>query len=276
MEARYGLLLRASVPETQFPASLHRMGLRVERVPTLSDNYTYVIACEDTGEAAVIDAPEAEPVVKRVDELGVKVVKVLSTHHHWDHSGANPDLSKRYGAPVFGHVSDADRIPAFTDGLEEGDEIAVGNQRARILFIPAHTRGHIAYVFDDAQAVFCGDTMFAAGCGRLFEGTPEMMYVALHEKLGSLPDSTRVYCGHEYTEGNVAFAAHVDPDNQAVAALRARVKSIRANKASDWHDATPIEMTVPSTIGDERLTNPFLRAKDAADLGRIRALKDSF
>ena len=154
--------------------------------------------------------------------------------------------------------------------------IEVGNQRARILFIPAHTRGHIAYVFDDAQAVFCGDTMFAAGCGRLFEGTPEMMFTALHEKLGALPDSMRVYCGHEYTQGNLAFAAHLDPDNQAVAALQTRVESIRANKAADWHDATPSEMSVPSTIGDERLTNPFLRAKDAADLGRIRALKDSF
>jgi hydroxyacylglutathione hydrolase len=173
-------------------------------------------------------------------------------------------------------VSDADRIPAFTNGLEEGDEIEVGNQRARILFIPAHTRGHIAYVFDDAQAVFCGDTMFAAGCGRLFEGTPEMMYTALHEKLGSLPDTMRVYCGHEYSESNPAFATHIDPDNKAVAALQARVKSLRANKATDWHDATPNEMSVPSTIGDERLTNPFLRAKDAADLGRIRELKDNY
>jgi len=118
--------------------------------------------------------------------------------------------------------------------------------------------------------------MFAAGCGRLFEGTPEMMYTALCEKLGALPDSMRVFCGHEYTESNLAFAAHLDPDNQAVAALQTRVKSMRANKAADWHDATPEEMSVPSTIGDERLTNPFLRAKDAADLGRLRALKDNF
>jgi len=252
------------------------MGLRVERIPTLSDNYTYLIVCDETGEAAIIDAPEVEPVVKRVDALDVEVVKVLSTHHHWDHSGANPELSKRYGAPVFGHVSDADRIPAFTDGLEEGDEIEVGNQRARILFIPAHTRGHIAYVFDEAQAVFCGDTMFAAGCGRLFEGTPEMMYTALCEKLAALPDSTRVYCGHEYTESNLAFAAHVDPENKAVIALQKRVAALRAKRAADWHDATPDEMSVPSTIGDERLTNPFMRARDAAELGRLRALKDAF
>ena len=252
------------------------MGLRVERIPTLGDNYTYLIACEESGEAAVIDAPEAESVVKRVDALGVQVTKVLSTHHHLDHSAANPDLAKRYGAPVFGHASDDGRLPGLTNGLEEGDTVDVGRQTARILFIPAHTRGHIAYVFDEAGAVFCGDTLFAAGCGRLFEGTPEMMFTALHEKLGALPDSTRVYCGHEYTESNFVFAAHVDPDNEAVRAKLERVRKIRANTAADWHDASADEMTIPSTIGEERATNPFLRAATAKELGRIRTLKDNF
>ncbi|MDH3521022.1 MAG: hydroxyacylglutathione hydrolase family protein, partial [Myxococcales bacterium] len=162
------------------------MSLRVERVPTLTDNYTYLVVCEETGDAAVIDAPEAGPVVRRVEELGCRVIAVLSTHHHGDHCAANPELAKRYDAPVFGHTSDAARIPAFTDGLEEGDALSVGRQTARILFIPAHTRGHIAYVFDAADALFCGDTLFAAGCGRLFEGTPEMMYTALCEKLAAL------------------------------------------------------------------------------------------
>jgi hydroxyacylglutathione hydrolase len=252
------------------------MGLRIERVPTLQDNYTYVIACEETNDAAIIDAPEFEPVVKRVAEMGVTVTKVLSTHHHWDHSGANPELAEHFGARVYGHASDHDRIPGFTDGLEEGDTISVGRETARILFIPAHTRAHIAYVFDDAQAVFCGDTLFAAGCGRLFEGTPEMMFTALHEKLGALPDTMRVFCGHEYTESNLAFAAHVEPDNAAIAEMWSRVKSIRSHKSADWHDATPDEMTVPSTLADERATNPFLRAPDAAELGRVRALKDNF
>src|SRR5262245_51527982 len=155
------------------------MSLRVERIPTLRDNYTYLLVCEESGEAAVVDAPEVDPVIRRVDEVGCRVTKVLSTHHHFDHSAANPELAKRYGAPVFGHVSDAERIPGFSDGLEEGDGIEVGRQSARILFIPAHTRGHIAYVFDEARALFCGDTLFAAGCGRLFEGTPQMMYTAL-------------------------------------------------------------------------------------------------
>jgi hydroxyacylglutathione hydrolase len=252
------------------------MALRVERIPTLRDNYTYLIVCDETGESAVVDAPEAAPVTARVDALGARVTKVLSTHHHPDHSGANPELSKRYGAPVFGHASDFGRLPGQSEGLEEGDVLAVGRQAARILFIPAHTRGHIAYAFEAARAVFCGDTLFAAGCGRLFEGTPEMMWSALHEKLGALPDETKVFCGHEYTLRNLEFAAHVEPDNRAVREKLERVRAIRAQAAADWHDATPAEMTIPSTIGEERATNPFLRAADARELGRIRRLKDEF
>lgn len=252
------------------------MGLRVERIPTLGDNYTYVIVCEDTGEAAIVDAPETEPVLKRVDEIGAKITKVLSTHHHFDHSAANPELAKRFDAPVFGHASDSGRLPGLTDGLEEGDTLSVGSQTARILHIPGHTTGAIAYVFDEADAVFTGDTLFAAGCGRLFEGTPEMMYTALCEKLSALPDSMRVFCGHEYTAGNLAFAAHVEPDNEQVREKRAQVEKIRANAAADWHDATPAEMTIPSTLGEERATNPFMRVADAEELGRRRSLKDSF
>ena len=250
------------------------MPLVVERIPTLRDNYTYLLVCPRSGEAAVVDAPEAEPVWRRVEKLGVRVTKILSTHHHPDHSYANPELAKRYEAPVYGHVSDGKRIPGFTHGLEEGDTLAVGEEPARILFIPAHTRGHIAYVFDGA--VFCGDTLFAAGCGRLFEGTPAMMYEALVEKLGRLPGSTAVYCGHEYTASNLRFAAHVEPDNAAVKSALARVQERRARAAADWHDATPDEMTVPSTIADEHATNPFLRADSPSELGRRRAAKDSF
>jgi hydroxyacylglutathione hydrolase len=252
------------------------MGLRVERIPTLRDNYTYLIVCEATGEAAVIDAPEAEPVLRRVEASGARVKQVLSTHHHPDHSAANPILAKHFGAPVLGHASDAGRLPGFSQGLQEGDKVRVGREEARILHIPAHTRGHIAYVFDEAKAVFCGDTLFTAGCGRLFEGTPEMMFVALHEKLGKLPDDTRVFCGHEYTESNLRFAAHAEPKNRAVTEKLERVHQIRARRAADWHDAAPDEMTVPSTLAEERATNPFLRARDAADLGRLRAEKDHF
>jgi hydroxyacylglutathione hydrolase len=249
------------------------MGLRVERIPTWRDNYTYLVVCDETSEGAVIDAPELEPVAKRVETLGVRVTRILSTHHHPDHSMANPDLARRYGVPVFGHVSDAARLPGFTDGLEEGDRVAVGRQTARVLFIPAHTRGHIAYVFDDARALFCGDTLFAAGCGRLFEGTPEMMFRAM-EKLGALPGDMRVFCGHEYTVSNLLFAAHVEPGNEAVQRALERARSLRAKAVADWHDATPDEMTVPTTIADEHATNPFLRAGSVDELGRRREAKD--
>jgi hydroxyacylglutathione hydrolase len=251
------------------------MGLRIERIPTWKDNYTYLLLCEESGEAAVVDAPEEEPVVKRAEALGARITKVLSTHHHPDHSMANPALAKRYGAPVYGHASDRERLPGWSRGLEEGDVVELGRHAARILFIPAHTRGHIAYVFDGARAVFCGDTLFAAGCGRLFEGTPEMMFEAMG-KLGALPGDTRVFCGHEYTESNLRFAAHVEPGNEAVKRALERARALRAKAAADWHDATPDEMTVPTTIADEHATNPFMRAKTAGELGERRAAKDRF
>lgn len=251
------------------------MALRVERIPTLSDNYTYLLICDVSGDAAVVDAPEVDPVVRRVEATGARVTQILSTHHHPDHSAANPELAKRWHAPVLGHVSDRERLPGFTRGLEEGDTIAVGREVARILHIPAHTRGHIAYVFDDALAVFSGDTLFAAGCGRLFEGTPEMMHASL-AKFAPLPDEMRVYCGHEYTESNLVFAQHAEPDNLAVQLKLDRVREIRKRRAADWHDATPDEMTIPSTLGDERATNPFVRAATIAELGERRSRKDNF
>jgi hydroxyacylglutathione hydrolase len=251
------------------------MSLRVERIPTWKDNYTYLLLCEESGEAAVVDAPEADPVVRRVEAIGAQVTKILSTHHHPDHSMANPALAELWSAPVYGHASDRDRLPGFSHGLDEGDTLQVGRHTARILHIPAHTRGHIAYVFDDAGVVLTGDTLFAAGCGRLFEGTPEMMFAAM-QKLGALPDAMRVYCGHEYTESNLVFAVHVEPDNLAAQWKLERVREIRAKTAPDWHDAMADEMTIPTTLADERATNPFLRAPDAAELGRRRSLKDNF
>lgn len=252
------------------------MSLQIERIPTFQDNYTYLVICEATREAAVIDAPEADPVIRRVEETGAKVTKILSTHHHPDHSMANPKLAERYGVPVIGHVSDSGRIPGFTDGVDEGDTVLVGEETARVLFIPSHTTGHVAYVFDDAKALFSGDMLFAAGCGRLFEGTPAMMYDALCQKLNLLPDDMRVFCGHEYTESNLRFAAHVEPENEDVKRKLEWAEGLRAKAAADWHDAGPDEMTIPSTIGDEKKTNPFMRVPDADELGRRRALKDNF
>lgn len=252
------------------------MGLQIERIPTLQDNYSYLVICEDTREAAVVDAPEADPVIARVAKTGAKVTKILSTHHHPDHAMANPKLAAEYGVPVYGHVSDAARLAGFTDGVDEGDTLSVGRQTARVLFIPSHTTGHVAYVFDEARALFSGDMLFAGGCGRLFEGTPEMMYTALCEKLAKLPDDMRVYCGHEYTKANLEFAAHVEPENEDVRRKLEWAKQMRAKAAPDWHDATPDEMTIPSTIGDEKKTNPFMRSPDAAELGRRRKMKDEF
>jgi hydroxyacylglutathione hydrolase len=252
------------------------MPLQIERIPTFQDNYTYLVICERTREAAVIDAPEADPVIRRVEETGAKVTKILSTHHHPDHSAANPQLAEHFGVPVYAHVSDASRVPGFTNGVDEGDTIDVGEETARVLYIPSHTMGHVAYVFDDARAAFTGDMLFAAGCGRLFEGDARMMYTALCEKLAALPDDFRVYCGHEYTESNLRFAVTVEPDNAAMREKLERVRKIRARAAADWHDAGPDEMTIPSTIGEERETNPFMRASSAEELGRIRAAKDRF
>ncbi|MCH7600833.1 MAG: hydroxyacylglutathione hydrolase [Myxococcales bacterium] len=252
------------------------MNLQIERIPTFSDNYTYLAICEKTREAAIIDAPEADPVIRRVEQLGVTVSKILSTHHHPDHAMANPELAKRYDVPVYGHHSDSGRLAGFTHGVDEGDTVEIGQQTARVLFIPSHTMGHVAYVFDEAKALFSGDMLFAGGCGRLFEGDAQMMYTALCEKLAALPDDMRVFCGHEYTEANLRFAAHVEPDNAAIAEKLARVSEIRKNAAADWHDATPAEMTIPSTIGEEKATNPFMRSSDAQELGRRRTLKDNF
>jgi hydroxyacylglutathione hydrolase len=266
--------------------------MQIERIPTLRDNYTYLVLDPATREAAVIDAPEAEPVVRRVEILGARVTKVLSTHHHPDHSMANPELARRFGVPVVGFAGDADRIPGFTDGVREGDRVRVGRLEAEVLFIPAHTRGHVAYVFPGA--VFCGDTLFAAGCGRLFEGNPQMMHEALNVKLARLPDATLVYCGHEYTQSNLRFALSVEPGNRALEEKLRWVAERRAKAAPDWHDATDAEMTIPSTIGEERATNPFMRATSqeivasvrakypgtATDpvtiLGRVREMKDRF
>ncbi len=255
--------------------------MRVIPIPCLSDNYAYLILDEASGDAAVVDASEADPVREAVAREKAHVAAILSTHHHFDHVGGNEELSAAWDVPVYGGEKDEGRLPGLTKPLAHGAEIAVGRARARVLHIPGHTLGHIAYAFPGH--VFTGDTLFFAGCGRLFEGTPEMMVESLARKLGALPDDTRVYCGHEYTEKNLEFALTVEPGN-------ARIREVLADVRDKRKAGRP---SIPSTIGLEKEVNPFLRASspeiqaavrgkhpdargEVAIFARVREMKDDF
>lgn len=224
-------------------------------IPQLSDNYAYLLVDPSSRAAAVVDCAEAEPVLDEVARRGVTLRSVLATHHHFDHVGGNRDLlAARPDLRVYGSADDAPRIPGITDRVHDGDGFEVGGLEGRVILIPAHTSGHVAYWFPEERAVFTGDTLFAGGCGRLFEGDAAQMMSSLG-KLAALPDDTRVYCGHEYTENNLRFALTLEPHNQELVAKMAAVQALR--RAG--------QPTVPSTIGDEKATNPFLRT-DSPDL----------
>jgi hydroxyacylglutathione hydrolase len=220
--------------------------MKIIQIPLLRDNYGYLIVCEKTQAAAIIDPSEAEPVSRRVEHEKITPIAILNTHHHRDHTGGNEGLLAQLKLDVYGHTSDNGRIPGLTRGVDEGDEIQIGEMTGRVLFIPGHTTGHVAYLFD--HSLFCGDTLFTAGCGRLFEGTPEQMHGSL-KKLMGLSDNTKVYCGHEYTESNLRFALSVEPKNPKLISRFERVQGLRARGAP----------TVPSTLEEEKQTNPFLR-----------------
>ena len=253
--------------------------LEITLVPCLSDNYAYLVHVPDEGLCAVVDPSEPGPVKKALAARGLKLTHILNTHHHFDHTGGNLPLKEEFGAEIVGPAKDRERIPAIDTGVGEDAAWKFGARNVRILEIPAHTRAHIAFVFDGDGAVFTGDTLFAMGCGRLFEGTPDMMWRSL-SKLMRLPDSMRVYCGHEYTLNNGRFALTLEPGN---AELKARMQEVTALRARN-------EPTIPSAIGLEKKTNPFLRVgspeirrslnmQDAGDVevfGEIRRRKDSF
>lgn len=224
--------------------------MNVETIPLLSDNYAYLVVCATTGQAAVVDPADAEPVLARVRELGVDLVAIWNTHHHWDHIGGNEAILKQGPVEVYGHSSDASRIAGFSKGLEHGDAIVLGQLRATVMHTPGHTRGALVYVVQDAALT--GDTLFGAGCGRLFEGDPPTMYDSLNRRIARHPADTRVYCGHEYTEKNLAFAATLEPDNQALQQRTERVSRLRCDH----------QPSVPSTLGEELATNPFLRCHE--------------
>ncbi len=216
------------------------------QIPLLRDNYGYLIVCDRTSEAAIVDPSEAEPVLRRVEKEKVSLKAILNTHHHRDHTGGNSGLLEQGSLEVYGHMADKGRIPGLTHPLNDGDEVRVGQLRGTVFFIPGHTKGHVAYLFENN--LFCGDTLFTAGCGRLFEGTAEQMHESL-SRLMKLPVDTLVHCGHEYTEKNLQFALTVEPGNKKISERLREVRSLRARGLP----------TVPSTIAEERETNPFLR-----------------
>ena len=218
-------------------------------VAQLSDNYAYLVIDEGSKQCAAVDCAEADKVIAAAKSQGVKIVAVLTTHWHPDHSGGNHELaSKIAGIEVYGASAEGGKIPALTNPVADGDRIRIGALEGRVIGIPAHTNGHVAYYFPTLGAVFTGDTMFVGGCGRVFEGQASTMVASL-KKLASLPDSTQVYCGHEYSEKNLRFALTLEPGNQALKKKHQWCLKMRAES----------KFTVPSTIGEEKQTNPFLR-----------------
>jgi hydroxyacylglutathione hydrolase len=235
---------------TELPTGIADMEpLRIELVPMLRDNYAYLIHDEASGATAILDPSEAAPGLEAAEARGWKLSHVLDTHHHNDHCGGNLGLKQATGATVVGPAYDKERIPGIDVPVDEKTGFDFAGHHADVLFIPGHTKGHIAFHFPASKAVFCGDTLFSIGCGRMFEGTPEVMWPSLL-KLRALPDDTRIYCGHEYTEANIRFALQADPDN---AALRQRAAEVAKLRAAG-------KPTIPATLGEEKRSNPFLRA----------------
>ncbi len=257
--------------------------MQVSRLPALSDNYIFLLHDPNENIAAVVDPAEAQPVLRRLEELEAQLVAIFNTHHHMDHVGGNQLLIQHFpNVRVYGGAEDRGRIPGQQVFLQEGDKVGFAGQIGEVLFVPGHTKGHIAYYFPpevegETGELFCGDTLFAGGCGRLFEGTPTQMVSSL-SKLRSLPDNTRVWCAHEYTQKNLQFALTVDGNNPELKTRYVEVQDARRR----------MEATVPSDLGIEKRTNPFLRWEEPAlqsavksqeavqTFSRLRGMKDRF
>lgn len=257
--------------------------MQIHRLPARSDNYIFVLHDPNRGIAAVVDPADAPPVLDCLTALSAELVAIFNTHHHGDHVGGNADLLKRFPqATVYGGLQDRHRIPGQQVFLEEGDRVEFAGRTAQVFFVPGHTKAHIAYYFPPASAdepgeLFCGDTLFAGGCGRLFEGTPAQMVESLG-KLRSLPDATRVWCAHEYTLNNLRFALTIEPENAALQGRYQETKMLRDRA----------EATIPSLLGLEKATNPFLRwdkgtvqatvgiSDSVRAFARLRGMKDQF
>ncbi|HEY2228175.1 MAG TPA: hydroxyacylglutathione hydrolase [Xanthobacteraceae bacterium] len=225
------------------------MAAQTELFLCLKDNFGVLVHDSLSGATAAIDAPEAAPVEAALQAKGWRLTDILVTHHHQDHTGGIEELKARHRCRIVAPAAEADGIPEVDETVREGDLVRVGALEGRVIETPGHTAGHISYVFAPEKLVFVGDTLFSIGCGRVIEGTPEMMWQSLL-KLRSLPDDTQIYCGHEYTQANIRFAKTIEPENAALIAREQEVARLAAAR----------KPTIPSTIGDEKAANPFLRA----------------
>jgi hydroxyacylglutathione hydrolase len=241
------------------------MSLEVVRIPVLSDNYVWLVRENTSGEVMVVDPAVAEPVLAKADELGWRITQIWNTHWHPDHTGGNAAIKAATGCTITGPAAEFERIPTLDVRVRGGEVVTLGETSAKVIDVPAHTAGHIAFYFDYEHVIFVGDTLFAMGCGRLFEGTADQMFDNM-QQLSQLPSSTAVYCAHEYTQSNGRYALAAEPDNMAIIARMAEVDAMRLRG----------EATVPTTIGLERETNPFMRANSVEQLAERRAAKDSF
>jgi len=239
--------------------------MKIQIIPCLQDNYSYLIIDEDNNTACVIDPSEANPIIEYLDNNKIKLKFILNTHHHYDHVGGNQELKKRYGASVIGYIGDKERIPQIDILLNDKETWVDKNFEAKIIYIPGHTLGHICFYFYKEQSVFTGDTLFSLGCGRIFEGTYSQMFDSLM-KIKELPQNTKVYCGHEYTKKNSDFCLIYDANNEN---LKSKIRDIDIK----LKDGLP---TIPSTIKDELECNIFLRSDNLGAFSKLRDLKDNF